>query len=292
MNPFDLRGPEFLIFYFVLSAVVIVALHRYRQVVESGPPPKIDLADPYLIAYLRAGESEAARVALVSLVDRGLLTANGTTVVRTKGASPKSVRRPIEKLLMERFASPAESTSIVADSSVQPAVNEYRDTLTRLCVLPDAAINRSRVTSFLLAVAVLGGTAAVKIFVALSRGRTNIVFLILLALIATAIAAKVSFPRLTARGKSLLLDVKLLYSGLKERAGPVASGGANADAAMLAAAFGLGALTGDSFAYAGALFPKATRGGWSSLSCGTSGGSSCGSSCGGGCGGGCGGCGG
>lgn len=292
MNPFDLRGPEFLIFYFVFSVAVMVALHRYRQAVESGPPPRIDLADPYLIAYLRAGESEAARVALLSLVDRGLLTAKGTTVARTKGASSKDVRRPIEKLLMDRLANPEESTSIVADSSVQPALNEYRETLTRMCVLPDAAINRSRVTSFLLASAVLGGTAAVKIFVALSRGRTNIAFLILLALIATAIAAKISFPRLTARGKSLLQDVKLLYHRLKERAGSVASGGANADAAMLAAAFGLGALSGDAFGFAATLFPKKTSSsGWGGSSCGSSGGSSCGSSCGGGGGGGCGGCG-
>jgi len=292
VNPFDLRGPEFLIFYIILCVAVLAALLLYRRFAESGPPPRIDLADPYLIAYLRGGESEAARVALVSLVDRGLLTASGTTVVLTKGASPKDARRQIERLLMERLASPAESTSIVADSSVQPATNKYRDMLTRLCVLPGAAINRSRVTGFLLTVAVLGGAAAVKIFVALSRGRTNIAFLIILALIAVAIAGKVSFPRLTVRGRSLLQDVKLLYSGLKERAGSVASGGANADAAMLAAVFGLGALSAGSFAYAGALFPKATRGGWSSSSCGTSGGSSCGSSCGGGCGGGCGGCGG
>lgn len=121
MNPFDFRGPEFLAFYLILSVVVLIALYRYRLFVESGPPPRIDLSDPYLIAYLRAGEYEAARIALVSLVDRGLLTANGMTVKRPKSASAKQVRRPIEKLLMDRFASPAESTSIVADPSLKMA---------------------------------------------------------------------------------------------------------------------------------------------------------------------------
>lgn len=288
MNPFDLRGPEFLIFYIILSVVALAALHRYRRLVESGPPPKIDLSDPYLIAYLRAGESEAARVAVVSLVDRGLLKAKGTTVKRAEGASAKSVRRPIEKLLMDRCASPAEATSIATDASLKTAFIKYDRTLTRLRVLPGAAIQASRRTSYFLVLAVLGGTAAVKINIALSQGRTNIAFLVLLAIIATAFAAKISFPRLTERGKSLLLDVKLLYSGLSGRAKSVASGGANADAAMLAAVFGLGALSGDAFSFAGTLFPRKSS---SSVSSGSSCSSSCGSSCGGGCGGGCGGCG-
>ena len=73
MNPFDLRGPEFLLFYFCFSLVVIFALAILRRRAESGPAPKIDLGDPYLIAYLRGGEHEALRVAVISLVDRGML---------------------------------------------------------------------------------------------------------------------------------------------------------------------------------------------------------------------------
>ena len=46
VNPFDLRGPEFLVFYFILSAVVLVALILIRSASESGEAPKLDLADP------------------------------------------------------------------------------------------------------------------------------------------------------------------------------------------------------------------------------------------------------
>src|SRR5262249_61449642 len=73
MNPFDLRGPEFLLFYLCFSLVVIIAIDFLRRRAESGASPKIDLGDPYLIAYLRGGESEAFRVAVISLVDRGIL---------------------------------------------------------------------------------------------------------------------------------------------------------------------------------------------------------------------------
>jgi uncharacterized protein (TIGR04222 family) len=88
VNPFDLRGPEFLLFYFILSAVVIVALVLIRRASESGTAPKLDLADPYLVAHLRGGENEVLRVALVSLIDRGLLKVNGTEITRAKNAVP------------------------------------------------------------------------------------------------------------------------------------------------------------------------------------------------------------
>ena len=66
MNPFDLPGPQFLLFYLGLSAAVIVALVVARKFAESSAAPKLDLSDPYLIAYLRGGDAETLRVAAVS----------------------------------------------------------------------------------------------------------------------------------------------------------------------------------------------------------------------------------
>src|SRR4029450_4760081 len=80
MNPFDWRGPAFLLFFWCLSVLAITFLVLYRRIPEDGPPPKVDLADPYLLAYLRAGPNEALRVGLVSLIDRKLLTASATTL--------------------------------------------------------------------------------------------------------------------------------------------------------------------------------------------------------------------
>src|SRR6185295_16874913 len=69
VNPFDLPGPEFLLFYIILAVAVITALALLRRAAESDSAPQVDLGDPYLIAYLRGGENEAPRVALVSLID-------------------------------------------------------------------------------------------------------------------------------------------------------------------------------------------------------------------------------
>jgi hypothetical protein len=62
-NPFDLRGPEFLVFYITLGVLVtvVVAVLRRRSestVVATGP-----LVDYLKIAYLRGGSDEALRVA-------------------------------------------------------------------------------------------------------------------------------------------------------------------------------------------------------------------------------------
>ena len=55
MNPFDLRGPEFLFFYFLLAGSVILGVIWLRELMERGPTPQVSLDDPYFFAYLRGG---------------------------------------------------------------------------------------------------------------------------------------------------------------------------------------------------------------------------------------------
>jgi uncharacterized protein (TIGR04222 family) len=112
VNPFDLRGPEFLIFYLIVSASVIVALILLRRTLESASPLKLDLADPYLVAYLRGGQEETLRVALVSLIDRGLLIADGTRISRADNVTPEAVRKPLDRALLQTFATPFPSLMI------------------------------------------------------------------------------------------------------------------------------------------------------------------------------------
>ena len=61
-NPFDLSGPEFLIFYGLLGAVRSGLLWFARRI-PRRTAPRIDYSDPYLLAYLRGGEKEVIRVA-------------------------------------------------------------------------------------------------------------------------------------------------------------------------------------------------------------------------------------
>jgi uncharacterized protein (TIGR04222 family) len=285
MNPFDLRGPEFLLFYFFFSLVVILAIVILRRRAESGDAPKTDLGDPYLIAYLRGGENEALRVAVISLVDRGLLVMNDQRIRRADHVTNSMAPHPIEYEVLRKFSVQGEAASIFKDDRLKVAFQPYRQKLENAGLLPDAEARQARWIRFLLAFMALCGVGAIKIEIGLSLDRP-VGFLIGMMIVAIIVAAFASFPRLTARGKAMLADIRNLCSGLKTRVTSLSPGSAPAELAMFAAVFGVGALAATPFAYARTLFPQAT----SSSSCG----SSCGSSDGGGgCGGGgCGGCGG
>jgi uncharacterized membrane protein YgcG len=154
-----------------------------------------------------------------------------------------------------------------------------------------------RISIRAIALFVLGSVAALKIFIALSRGRTNIGFLILLGAFFGAIVYLVINPFRTTAGNAMLEDLRTLFGALRNRAGAMGWNGLSAgnELALFAAVFGTGALPAGAAAL-NVIFrkPSPERSSSSSCgsSCGSSSGSSCGSSCGGGgCGGGCGGCG-
>ena len=197
MNPFDLPGPEFLLFYTIFSAVVLGGLVFWRRRAElSAAPARIDLSDPYLIAYLRGGKKEVLRVAQHS---------NG-------GDGPK----------------PCKS---------------YDKTLRTARLLPDQYVTRARLVRLVIAGLMLGGVGLTKLLIALQAGRTNVGFLILLMIAAVVVAGVLSFPRLTESGKAMLEDVKSLYGGLRGGAVSLNAGGAAVEPMMMAAVFGVGALS-------------------------------------------------
>lgn len=290
MNHFDFTGPAFLLFYLVYSALVIVALVVARRTAEMSEAPKLDLSDPHLIAYLRGGTPEALRVTVISLIDRGLLVPRGTQLERAADATPSSGRRPIENWLLRRFEKADEASSMYSDSGLQATCNAYRQTLKDAGLVPNEQINRARTIRFLLALVLLIGVGSYKVSIALDNSHTNVGFLIVLMIIAVVVAYKVSFPRLTESGKAMIADLRNLYSGLKDRALHLQSGGASIEAMMLAAVFGVGALESANFAFTRVLFPHGVKEKSDSTSSGGCGGGcgSCGGGC-GGCGGGCGG---
>jgi uncharacterized protein (TIGR04222 family) len=287
-NPFDLPGPDFLVFYAILGVLTIALLWLARRTSEPDDAPRIDYSDPYLVAYLRGGGPEVIRVVAVSLIDRGLLQSNDDQLVAVNQNAVKIVRRPIEKALLQHFRFRAKTSSAFTSPAILSTCQEYKDTLQRLGLLPDESIVRARLWRLSVAVILLTGVAALKILIALQRGRTNIFFLVLLAVFFVFVAIRVHNPLRTRRGDALLADLRNLFSSLKARAARLRPGGETADAALLMAVFGLDALPAALFPYAKRFQPRSTAS--STSSCGSACGSSCGSSCGGG--GGCGGCGG
>jgi uncharacterized protein (TIGR04222 family) len=278
MNPFDLRGPEFLLFYFCFSLTVIIAMVAFRRLAESGDAPRIDLSDPYLIAYLRGGREEAWRVSVISLVDRGMLVMDGRLVRRADNVVYDMVGRPIERAVLEKFRVPGKAVAVLESRNLTQVFQFYQDSLERLGLLPDAAVFNARLMRFLPGLAALVVVGVIKIQIGRSLERP-VGFLFMMMIVAIVIAAVTSFPRLTARGKAILEDVTNLYSGLRTQVNSFRPGSASAELTMFAAVFGVAALAESPLGYTQTLFPQTTSS-WDS------------SDGGGGCGGGCGGCGG
>jgi uncharacterized protein (TIGR04222 family) len=299
-NPFDLRGPEFLLFYLffgiVVTAVVMVLRHRGEPPLAGTAP----LTDYLKIAYLRGGSAEAIRVASLALMDRGLLQLVDAHHVKTAVASlPAGLQRTEERLL-EACREPVRASSLLDDTALQVAATvECEPQLVRAGLLPDEQLKGVWTGLRAIALLVLGSVAALKIFVALGRGRTNIGFLIILAGIFGAIIYLVTNPSRTAAGDAMLADLRTLFAAVRARAGirRYTPGTGGNDLALLAAVFGATSVPAGALSTQTLFRKPQPRSGNSCGSsggsaCGSSSGSSCGSSCGGGgCGGGCGGCG-
>jgi uncharacterized protein (TIGR04222 family) len=290
VNPFDLRGPQFLLFYFVFGITVLVVLALIRRQSESSTATAPGgLLTNYLdIAFLRGGAGEALRVALLALVKRGLLIVEGDKVHARDEGAIHSAQRGTEQGIMRKFAAARAASPVSLDWTLRKTVREACEpTLVRLGLVPDAETRAARRTLFLWGLLVLGGVAGTKIVVALNRGRSNIGFLIVLGIAFLVVAYRVTHPRRTPAGDSMLNDLERLFGDLKGRASSEdAIAVDNNELSLLAAVFGVSTLY-TAMPDARRLFAPSNSS--SSSGCGSS--SSCGSSSGCGGGGGCGGCG-
>ena len=293
-NPFDLHGPAFLVFYIVLGITVNLLLNiLVLQTEKTTPAAQRVCTDPYKLAALRAGAHEVLRIVLISLIDRGLLRASGTEVTAERQAR-EMVRRPVEQAVVAFFSGPRQALEIFADTAALGAGEEYCRELAAEGLRADRAIFESRRGWTLAALALVIGISITKIWIALSRGRHNIAFLIILTLVFAVWSISIWRRERTGAGDEVLRRARRKFKPLKDRAESIRPGGMTNDASCLAALFGIAALPSAYFPYVTTLFPKAAASGDSGYSggCGDGGGSSGGCG-GGGCGGGgCGGCGG
>lgn len=276
MNPFDLRGPEFLGFYVALMGLVLLCAYLYRRSVEHGELPRIDLSNPYLLACLQGGRKAVFDVLVFSLIDRGLLLTSGREIQAVEGAKER-VRRPEEQALLEACAHGTTLDALRSAGLITWVGAEEEAQLRKLGLLPDGGQVSHRMVMLAMVLIVLLGVALAKILIALGRGHTNLGFLVALGVLATYLSVKVILPMRTALGSRVLKDVQSLFQDAKHRAAHAHPGNGNFESLMVAAVFGVAA----SYPFLLPFQPSPSA----------SSSSSCGSSCGGGCGGGCGGCG-
>lgn len=296
MNPCLLPGPQFLVFFVLLSGVVAVACWWAVRVVsgaglaDGAPVPMLD--DPYEIALLRDGPGEALRVGLLTLASRGAVHAAHGSLALDGTAVRMEEAHPFERALAQEIGGGATVPSLEKSAPIASRLGQMTERLTEMGLLLNT---EQRIVS--MAVIGAGGTvllvtAAVKISVALSTGHTNVLFLVILAVAAVGLLFLGLFRRRTRLGDAALGELREEWSpsGLRGewRASRNAGGSAPSDVAMGCAILGLGFAPSVLQPFVTSLRTPPSSGG---AACGA-GGSGCGSDGGDGGGGGCGGCGG
>ena len=138
-----------------------------------------------------------------------------------------------------------------------------------------------RIRFLMIALAALIGVGAIKLLVALSAGRSNVEFLIVLMILAVVLAIKVRGSYRTAAGESYLGSIRSMFSELQRRASEIRPGSGSRELLWLTALFGAAALPASAFPFVQRLWPQPAR----STTTSGCGGASYSSGCGGGGGG-------
>lgn len=296
MNPFDLRGPAFLGFYAVMSVIGFVVLYMAQRAMIFGEQRRVmaearkHLRDPYLISFLRAGYRAVLHTMVFSLHQRKLLTDAGENLVATGSReSLKAVSHPLEFALLTHLSKAQTMSDLITDARLKATIESYAEPLRESGLMADDDEFERRQFAFRLVAGVLVALSAIKIFVAFQRGHSNVVFLVLLTIVALAACYAIYRSPKTNAGRQALLDQQSMFGRLKLRVGMMAAQGSTNEAVLVAATFGLDALPKAEYPMAAILHHQSRKG---SSNCSSGCGSSCGGGGGGGCGGGCGGCGG
>jgi len=295
-----LPGPQFLAFYGIVAAIVLVAaflLMFFADTTGTDNLPSVPASpDPIEVAYLSGGVNAVLRTVVYDLRQLGLLTLEKDNRLIAAGAAPTTLTR-MQRRVLDKVLDRPEIGSLFKDKSLRSSLEAILDPMRARLMANDLlrpdAVRRTRDWTLGLGLLVLLGLAAAKIEIALSLGITKIEFLIFLAILSSVcLFLLVSFFSRRAasrRGRAYLEAMRLAYSSLKPSAligfTPARRGGdamAFDGALLLVALYGFDALKGTPDAAFAKAFARSDGGG----GCGAGG-------CGGdGGAGGCGGCGG
>lgn len=223
-------GPAFLLFYSILFVAAMYALRRRIKSLntqsDSLPPLKLpEKIDPYQIAFLRGGENEVLRTAIVELVDQGVITQTlpskplaklfpTNPVTWESKVDEESIKNftPLQQQLINHFRIPQKAESIFSTnnlSKTKDATEPFRSWVRQESLLNDYTQWHS-VRSLAWALFWgLEGIALYKLVAALANRHHNVFFLIIF-MIATPIVLLIlsQRKRLSRRGSAFLSDVQ------------------------------------------------------------------------------------
>lgn len=291
--------------YYVAKALTL------RHEARLAAPP-LDCRDPFAIAVLRGGPVAAIELAVVGLVDRGLVKPVGATfdadsrIVATRRDAADFASNPLERAIIEAAKSPVSVKDVAAFGAVATAADGYQRQLGESRLIVDDVYRRERFIIALRCALPAVAVILLRLFTTVEGGGGRGLAFLLGAsgLIVYFVVLLTVRDKLTQGGHQLLADLSRLFGGLRDRRMDLTPARMGNDAMFCAAVFGLHALPAAAFpAAAFYVAEEDRRRKEQEASSSTSSGSSCGSSCsssssgcgsdsgggdgGGGCGGGC-----
>jgi uncharacterized protein (TIGR04222 family) len=296
---FDMKGPDFLAFFFLFTcAMFLIAVYiRHRgRALETATPAAETLDDVYAIATLNGGGTFAVNTAVVALVRRNLLEVDRSGGLRkVEAQSPPDDLHPFERAVYDGVQG-----TVCHVKEVRAKMTSWMDGMIDHLrsvglVLKEASIAliQRRVFRLLMLIPLVG---AVKIIIGLDRGRP-VGFLVVGVIVASILIAVFlkKRPFRTRSGDAFLSQLQRqfpmpVFNKRNDYIGPTAG---VETCAMMAALYGTSVFLGTDMNHLNAaLNPSYTNNsgsGCSSAGCGGGGDGGGSSGCGGG---GCGGCGG
>lgn len=296
MNPLELRGPEFLLFYVValmVAAAMALALRERSRGPADDDPRGAGRLSTEDAAYLAGGLPQVLQLGLAELIKREHVELDATTS-RLRALKPLTREASEAMRTLHRIIDASGSMALkdLEAGAAAAWAGRYDRLVREGLMLSHAESLRARLLG-LAPAALLLLVGATKINIGISRDRPVGYLLVLCCVTVVLMAGYFAAPlKRSRRGDRHLEALRARNVALRETAHQDPDRLGYADFSMAVALYGVDGLGGSQMSrLQQALHPAASRSGGSGdagTGCSSGGGGSCGGGCGGG---GCGGCG-
>ena len=184
----DMYGPHFLIFYGVVIAVVLLVVASVVRSADKTTPPESvpESPDPYEVAYLRGGENEVTRLAILELCQKdhlemieervGLFGKEQRLALKPGRPSPDTLSPMLREMLTE-FACPRTAQEVFQSAGILNCVRPYASSWERemedQSLRTDPAVTAVATIAGTVGGLIVAGLGGYKLLAALDKGATT-----------------------------------------------------------------------------------------------------------------------
>lgn len=205
MNPLNLNGPEFLVFYsicIVIASVLAIVARIVLSSRETHERTEVPKLDPWQLAYLRGGSHAVAQTAVIDLAAKKLAVGDPKLgrFIANKG-NQLTPMDPIPNALYRAMQMGDGLRADRASSTIAYECDKIKQGLEETGVVQSLDQRIANVWPGILAFAAVFFLGLAKLVVGVSRDKP-VGFLVLLLILSVAIAVILNYtPRITRLGK-------------------------------------------------------------------------------------------